>query len=250
MCTSNRAPWELSPAGVHEDMFAHFVGQLTRACPPFELSSERDYRRVAAAQQVSTCSSYCFLPARSAALIKETKASLHAQLWICPVPFAVPLLRVLEHALACGSRLPLPSTAQCGHLLTVVRMLQDPEAGQRRRHYLYPLSQDTDAALEAAWQDATAASPCTADTVSVMFGRKLEVRLQPGCAVNRQLVTQGSTRQSQQQPASSQQLTSRPRLLSGSEHRASGCSCFALSHFEAAATGASGCRRRCTFWVP
>ena len=48
MCTSNRAPWELSPAGAHEDMFAHFVGVLTRACPPLELSSERDYRRVAA----------------------------------------------------------------------------------------------------------------------------------------------------------------------------------------------------------
>ena len=56
VCTSNRAPWELSPAGAHEDLFAHFVGVLTRACPPFELSSERDYRRVAAAAagQVST----------------------------------------------------------------------------------------------------------------------------------------------------------------------------------------------------
>ena len=52
VCTSNRAPWELSPAGAHEDMFAHFVGQLTRACPPFELSSERDYRRLDTSWQV------------------------------------------------------------------------------------------------------------------------------------------------------------------------------------------------------
>ena len=52
VCTSNRAPWELSPAGVHEELFAHFVGVLQRACPPFELSSERDYRRVAAAAQL------------------------------------------------------------------------------------------------------------------------------------------------------------------------------------------------------
>lgn len=45
--TSNRPPWELNCHGVQEDMFDHFVDQLQQHCEVVELSTERDYRRVA-----------------------------------------------------------------------------------------------------------------------------------------------------------------------------------------------------------
>ncbi len=44
--TSNRAPWELSASGLHEDLFAHFLTSLQNACRPIHLTSEHDYRRL------------------------------------------------------------------------------------------------------------------------------------------------------------------------------------------------------------
>ncbi|KAK9864901.1 hypothetical protein WJX84_010909 [Apatococcus fuscideae] len=44
--TSNRAPWELSASGLHEDLFAHFLASLQNACRPVHLSSQYDYRRL------------------------------------------------------------------------------------------------------------------------------------------------------------------------------------------------------------
>jgi predicted ATPase len=45
VATSNRAPKELSPHGLHEAMFEHFVETLERGCDVVELSSPEDYRR-------------------------------------------------------------------------------------------------------------------------------------------------------------------------------------------------------------
>ena len=46
VCTSNRAPWELNRHGLHEDLFGHFIQNLLQACEPFQLSAEKDYRRL------------------------------------------------------------------------------------------------------------------------------------------------------------------------------------------------------------
>jgi len=45
VATSNRAPKELSPHGLHEAMFEHFVETLESGCDVVELSSPEDYRR-------------------------------------------------------------------------------------------------------------------------------------------------------------------------------------------------------------
>ncbi len=45
VATSNRAPKELSPHGLHEAMFEHFIERLERGCDVVELSSPEDYRR-------------------------------------------------------------------------------------------------------------------------------------------------------------------------------------------------------------
>lgn len=44
--TSNKAPTELSPHGLHEDMFTHFVESILQRCDLLNLSSEHDYRRL------------------------------------------------------------------------------------------------------------------------------------------------------------------------------------------------------------
>ena len=46
VATSNRAPWELNRHGLHEDLFGHFVQNLLLSCEPFQLSAEKDYRRL------------------------------------------------------------------------------------------------------------------------------------------------------------------------------------------------------------
>ena len=46
VATSNRAPWELNRHGLHEDLFGHFVQNLLQSCEPFQLSAEKDYRRL------------------------------------------------------------------------------------------------------------------------------------------------------------------------------------------------------------
>lgn len=45
VATSNRAPKDLSPHGLHEAMFEHFIETLERGCDVVELSSPEDYRR-------------------------------------------------------------------------------------------------------------------------------------------------------------------------------------------------------------
>ena len=52
--TSNRAPWELSASGLHEDLFAHFLASLQSACRPVLLSSQHDYRRLLFAENQVT----------------------------------------------------------------------------------------------------------------------------------------------------------------------------------------------------
>lgn len=50
--TSNRPPWELQDHGLHEDLFAHFLGSLQAACEPLQLGGAADYRRLMAGPQV------------------------------------------------------------------------------------------------------------------------------------------------------------------------------------------------------
>jgi predicted ATPase len=49
LATSNRPPGALARHGLHEELFAHFVGALRGGCDVVELSSARDYRRAGAA---------------------------------------------------------------------------------------------------------------------------------------------------------------------------------------------------------
>ena len=159
VCTSNRAPWSLSPAGAHEDMFAHFIGQLTSACPPFELSSSEDYRRLAAAKQAIVCCLTCI--------------ALRHLLVFCQACSIV----ARERWLGMGLRGRESQTAQM-RLRTHQRLgpVQVPEAGQHsQRCFHYPLSEATTAALEAAWHGATGDAPRQAGSVPVMFGRSLQV---------------------------------------------------------------------------
>jgi predicted ATPase len=95
VATSNRAPKELSPHGLHEAMFEHFVETLEGGCDVVELSSPTDYRRtrinlVKNSKKDATMKNYFWpLNADSAAQLEAAWNSLEGKEILHPIEIPV-----------------------------------------------------------------------------------------------------------------------------------------------------------------